>query len=92
MDGLEILIPIVALLIGGLIFLVPLAAFSLRFAAKPVVEAVLRMKEAQGGSEAVGIVKQRLELVEQRLDALEGTVDRISDAADFQRRLGSSDE
>ena len=87
MDNLEILIPISAILLGSLMFLIPIAAFSLRFAAKPMVEALSQWRQAQGGGEQLLVAKDRIAFLEQRMEALEEHVGRLDEARDFDRRL-----
>lgn len=83
----EILIPISAIVLGSLIVLIPIAAFSLRFAAKPIVEALSQWRGAQGGGEQLLVAKERIAFLEQRMEALEEHVGRLDEARDFDRRL-----
>ena len=86
-DVLVLLIPIIAIIMGGLIFLVPIAGWTARFALKPIVEAVARMREAQGATREVQILEQRVALLEQQVQLLEGSVDQIADKREFDRKL-----
>lgn len=85
----DILPQIMAFLLAGVLLGVPIIAFSMRFALKPLVEAYIRLKETQqGGTGELPIIKQQLALVDQRLQALEDHVDRLDEVADFHRQLG----
>jgi hypothetical protein len=87
-DVLTMLVPIIAIVMGSLIFLIPIAGFTARFALKPIVEAFARMKEAQGGSnQELGILEQRVALLEQQMTNLEGAVQNALDTREFDRRL-----
>lgn len=88
-DILPFLIPILAILVGGLIVLVPVAGLTARFALKPVVEAVVHAREAHGGTSAreLAIVEQRLALLEQQLEAMQASIQRLGDGRDFDRQL-----
>jgi hypothetical protein len=86
---LEVFIPIVAIVFGSLMFLIPIAAVSLRYAIKPVMEAIRANREAQGGSTRgdLAALEHRLALLEQNFHNLESSVDRLADVKDFERRL-----
>jgi sensor histidine kinase YesM len=94
MNGAEILIPLVLGTLGILVVLIPVAGLTARFALKPIVEAVARMKEAQSGSTAreVNLLEQRVALLEQQYQALDGTVERIAEIKDFDRQLTAGDK
>lgn len=67
---------------------VPVLAFSLRFALKPMVEAYTKLKLAQeGGSGELPIMKQQLALLDQRLQSLEDHMDRLDEVVEFHRQL-----
>jgi hypothetical protein len=88
--GLEILIPILAIMLGGLIFLVPILGLTLRFALKPVVEAYERIRSAHGeGGAYATVLEQRLALVEQQMHHLESSLRDIEEQRDFDRRLAA---
>jgi hypothetical protein len=91
-DVLTLMIPIIAIIMGSLIFLIPIAGFTARFALKPIVEAFGRMREIQAGpSHELGILEQRVALLEQQLSILEGTVQNAVAARHLDRRLTGSD-
>jgi pilus assembly protein TadC len=85
----EILPQILAFILAGVIFGIPVLAFSLRFALKPLVEAYTRLKEAQSGDDGrqLPVVMQQLAVLEQRLQAIEEHVDRLDEVAEFHREL-----
>ncbi|HEY0305002.1 MAG TPA: hypothetical protein VGC44_08510 [Longimicrobiales bacterium] len=94
MDGPEILIPLVLGTLGIMTVLIPIAGLTARFALKPIVEAIARMKEAQSGSSAreLGVLEQRVALLEQQYQALDSTVERIAEIKDFDRQLTGGDK
>ncbi|MEJ2187673.1 MAG: hypothetical protein P8Z36_17430 [Gemmatimonadota bacterium] len=85
----EILPQILAFILAGVLFGIPILAFSLRFALKPMVEAYTRMKEAQQGGvpKEMPMVMEQLALLEQRLQAIEDHVDRLDEVSEFHRQL-----
>jgi hypothetical protein len=80
---------IVAIVMGMLVVLIPVAGLTARFALKPIVEAIARVRESQGASREVGLLEQRVALLEQQLQLVEGSVGRLAEESDFQRRLAS---
>lgn len=68
---LGLLVPILAILVGGLVVLVPLAGLVLRFALKPSVETFVRARQSMGPSDEIRQLEQRLARVEEQLRALQ---------------------
>ena len=83
---LSLLIPIVAIIMGTLTVLVPVSLIALRFAIKPISEAVAQMLSGVAPDE-VRIMKERISLLEQQVNGIDSEVNRISEAVDFQDRL-----
>lgn len=80
---------IVAVVMGLMVVLIPVAGVTARFALKPIAEAVARMRESQGAGRELQLVEQRLALMEQQLSNLESDVRRVEEKADFDRRLSA---
>lgn len=80
-------VPIVAIVMGTLTVLIPLSIITLRFAIKPIAEAVAQMRSAGTSQEEIAVMRQRLALLEQQLGGLETEVDRLGEAQDFQAEL-----
>ena len=91
MNGPEILIPLVLGTLGIMTVLIPIVGLTARFALKPIVEAIARMREAQAGSTGreLGVLEQRVALLEQQYQQLDTTVDRLAEMKDFDRQLTS---
>jgi hypothetical protein len=94
MDGPEILIPLVLGTLGILTVLIPIAGLTARFALKPIVEAIARMREVQAGTTGreLSVLEQRVALLEQQYQALDSSVERIAEIKDFDRQLTSGDK
>ena len=89
-DVFELLIPLTAIVIGGLMFLIPIAGLTARFAIKPVMEALGKSREGSGNNaRELAVLEQRVALLEQQYQNLEGHMDRLQDVKDFERRLTS---
>jgi hypothetical protein len=82
---------LVAVTLGCLIVLVPIAGITARFALKPIVEAFAKMRELQGGTAGreLNVLEQRVALLEQHYQLLEGSIQRIGELKDFDRQLQS---
>ncbi|HKK93126.1 MAG TPA: hypothetical protein VJ925_06805 [Longimicrobiales bacterium] len=83
---------LVAVVMGMLIVLIPIAGVTARFALKPLVESIGRFMQVQGSEEALKMSERRIALLEQNLDAVEDELRRIRDAQDFDHALRSGDE
>lgn len=83
---------VVAVIMGLMVILIPVAGVTARFALKPIAEAVARMREAQGANRELQLVEQRLSLMEQQIQNLETDVRRIEEKSDFDRQLGAGTE
>jgi hypothetical protein len=94
MNGPEILIPLVLGTLGILTVLIPIAGLTARFALKPIVEAIARMKEVQAGATGreLNVLEQRVALLEQQYQSLDSTVERIAEIKDFDRQLTAGDK
>lgn len=82
-----VFIPILAILLGGLIVLLPIAGLTARFALKPVVEAFASLRSRPGQDELVSMLEQRLALMEQQMHGLETSLRRIEEDRSFDRSL-----
>lgn len=78
---------IIAIVMGMLVVLIPVAGLTARFALKPVVEALARYRESQNAGQHVALLERRVALLEQQTQALESGFERLSDDRDFQRQL-----
>ena len=91
MQNIEVLIPLVAVVMGTLMFLIPIAGFTSRFALKPIVEAMAKYREMQGGTTGreLNVLEQRVALLEQQYSVLENDMQRLGELKDFDRQLTS---
>ena len=80
-------VPIVGIVMGSLTVLIPLSIVTLRFAIKPIAEAVAHMRSSGASQEELAIMRQRLSLLEQQFGGLETEMHRIGEAQDFQAEL-----
>jgi hypothetical protein len=80
------IVPIVAIFMGTLTVLIPVSLIALRFAIKPIAEAIAITRSGVAPAE-VSIMKERIALLEQQVSGIDSEVNRISEAVDFQDRL-----
>ncbi len=81
---------IIVVLFAGLAVLIPIVGLTARFALRPVVDAIARIKEAGNSGEALRMLERRMALVEQEVQSTEGLreeVARLADAQQFQLKL-----
>lgn len=78
---------IVAVVMGVSIVLIPVAGLTLRFAIKPVVEAIGRSLESHGLEDTVGVLERRMEILERQLESTDTSVGRLAEAVEFQKEL-----
>jgi len=90
---IEILAPLIVFLVIAFVVSIPVVAFSLRFAAKPVVDALVRLREVQGktttSDEAMLLHDRRMSLLESELQHVNSTLERLVEAERFHVQLGA---
>jgi hypothetical protein len=80
-------VPIVGIVMGTLCFLIPISLITLRFAIKPIAEAVAQVRAGGAAQEELSIMKDRMALFEQQLSGVESELHRLSEAQEFQAQL-----
>jgi hypothetical protein len=88
-DSIGALTGLCAAVIGSLAVLTPVVALSARFALRPIVEAMIRLREAQGATRASELQDRRIALLESEIQSLQHTVRSLMEAEDFRRQLAS---
>jgi hypothetical protein len=77
---------IVAIISLTVLIGLPVLAISTRIALKPVVEAIVRLREGLN-SDSAALQARRFERLEAEVDGLRDEVERLREAEEFQRRL-----
>ena len=83
----DILVPLLAIGLGGMILLIPVVGLTVRFAVKPLVDSWIRARETPLSLERMEIMERRISLLESQLEGLEQNNSRLLEEADFNRRL-----
>ncbi len=78
---------VVSVFMGTLIVLIPVAGVTIRFALKPIAEAIARIKESQGANQEMSIMAQRLDLLERQLSGVESELHRLREVQEFHAQL-----
>jgi hypothetical protein len=86
----ETLVALAAVLIGGAVLLVPIAAFATRFALKPLIETWALARNPQMTDKNALAMERRISLLEDQVSTLERQNARLVEDADFRMRLESS--
>jgi hypothetical protein len=84
------LIPLAGIIMGSLVVLIPVTGLTARFAMKPIVESMAKLRQASNQGEAVGMLERRIALLEQEVQNLTGIRDdlgRLVEEMEFQRQL-----
>lgn len=77
---------------GSLMVLIPIAGLTARFALKPIVESLARLREGSAKTEAIEMLERRMTLLEQEIQMLGSVRDdvtRLIEELEFQRKLGA---
>lgn len=85
-------VALVAVVMGTLTILIPIAGFTLRFALKPVTEAVIAFRSSQGVGQEIELLEKRVSFLEQQNANLEEQIDRLTSAVEFHDRLAAPEE
>lgn len=78
---------ILAIIMGGLIVLVPVAGITARFALKPLIDSLVRIAEVRRSTQEVELLERRVALLEQELSSVRSDVKEIAEREEFYRRL-----
>lgn len=82
-------VALAAVVLGCMIFIIPIAGFTVRYALKPFVETLGEHFAARQKDEDIARLERRLVLIEQEIDHLASSVQRALDEADFHKELTS---
>ena len=84
------LIPLAGIIMGSLVVLIPVTGLTARFAMKPIVESMAKLRQASNQGEAVTMLERRIALLEHEVQNLSGIRDdlgRLVEEMEFQRQL-----
>ena len=73
--------------LAALIVLIPITGFTLRFAIKPISEAIAQMRGGQAGANEVATLRQQVESIQDQMSGIESSLHRLVEAQEFQAEL-----
>jgi hypothetical protein len=85
------IVPIIGIVMGSLTVMIPVSLVALRFAIKPIAEAIAITRSGGASQEQLTIMEKRLALLEQQMSGVDSEVSRLAEAVDFQDRLLKAD-
>jgi|SRR5690606_4163943 len=88
-DILYGLAAVLAVLFGGMTIFLPVLAFTLRSALRPVVETWAQVRRGQGKDAVDAALTQQVQALEAEVQLLRESVRSLEEAQEFQRQLAS---
>jgi len=76
-----------AVLLGGIVMLVPVLGLTVRYALRPVIESWVKMKANPTLESQNELLARQVALLEAEVQHLQGTVQGLVEGQDFQRAL-----
>jgi flagellar biosynthesis/type III secretory pathway M-ring protein FliF/YscJ len=83
---MEFAIAMTAILVGGMIFIIPMLALMVRFAIKPLADSWAATRSGADG-QAVARIERRQVALEESVREMERTLARLAEGAEFERAL-----
>lgn len=84
------IVGLAGVIMGSLIVLIPVAGLTARFAMKPIVESMAKLRQSSAQTESVNLLERRVALLEQEVQNLSGIredLGRLVEEMEFQRQL-----
>jgi hypothetical protein len=84
------LVALSAVILGCMMFLIPIAGLTARFAIKPISEALARNREGSVDRETIHMLERRMALLEQEVHGIgemREDLSRVLEELDFQKQL-----
>jgi hypothetical protein len=84
------LVALTAVILGCLMFLIPIAGLTARFAIRPITEALGRMSSGHADRETLQLLERRMALLEQEVHGIgevRAQLSRVIEELEFQKQL-----
>jgi uncharacterized protein (DUF2164 family) len=78
-----------AIFLGMMVILIPIAGLTARFALKPLMEALRSYRELQGDNQAQQLIERRMALMEEQMHSMDRALRELSEESEFRRDLES---
>lgn len=92
MGWMEFVIAMTAILIGGMIFVVPVVSFVLRRSLQPLIETWVKTKQEHQDAGAMEQIELRQAAHEERMLRIEGVLGRVIEDTEFLKALRNPDK
>lgn len=89
MDPNTAIIAGLAIFLGMMVILIPIAGLTARFALKPLMEALRSYRELQGDNQAQQLVERRVALMEEQMHSMDRSLRELLEESEFRRDLES---
>lgn len=80
-------VALAGVIMGTLIVLIPIAGLTARFAFKPIVESLAKVRQTPQTDERLASLESRMTLLENQLGGMEAGLRRLTDEAEFRKEL-----
>jgi hypothetical protein len=87
MQTSQAVIAVTAIVLGSLIFLIPIAGITARIALKPIMEALGKYRETQGDRQMQALLERRVSLMEEQLHSVDRSLRELLEESEFRREL-----
>jgi uncharacterized protein (DUF2164 family) len=89
MDPNTAIIAGLAIFLGMMVILIPIAGLTARFALKPLMEALASYRELQGDNQAQQLIERRMALMEEQMHSMDRAIRELAEESEFRRDLES---
>jgi hypothetical protein len=89
MNTNEAIIAGLAIFLGLMVVLIPITGLTMRFALKPMMEALGKYREVQGDKQMQALLERRVSLMEEQLHSMDRSLRELVEESDFRRELES---
>ncbi|HKK26922.1 MAG TPA: hypothetical protein VKB18_02460 [Gemmatimonadota bacterium] len=80
-------VALAGVIMGTLIVLIPVAGLTARFAFKPIVESLGRVRQTPQTDERLASLESRMALLENQMEGTEAELRRLSEESEFRKEL-----
>lgn len=78
---------VLAVLLAGLVVLIPVLGLTIRFALRPLVDAWVQLRKDGAIETETDLLRRQVHLLETELQQMQHSVQSLTEAQEFQRRL-----
>jgi hypothetical protein len=89
MNTNETIVAGLAIFLGLMVVLIPITGLTLRFALKPMMEALGKYREVQGDKQMQALLERRVSLMEEQLHSMDRSLRELAEESEFRRELES---